>query len=146
MPLAYLSRTVRFSAAHRYHRPEWSDEENRRVFGACNNPHGHGHNYTLEVTVAGEIDPVTGFAVDLALLDRLLETEVVRVFDHQHINHAVEAFAYGAMVPTTENLLVYLWPRLEAGLPEGCRLARLRLYEDPTLFVDYYGGQEADGP
>lgn len=141
-----FARAYTFAAAHRLHAPALSDEENRAIYGKCNNPNGHGHNYTLEVTVAGEIDPVTGFAVDLALLDRLLETEVVRVFDHQHINHAVEAFAYGAMVPTTENLLVYLWPRLEAGLPEGCRLARLRLYEDPTLFVDYYGGKEADGP
>jgi 6-pyruvoyltetrahydropterin/6-carboxytetrahydropterin synthase len=139
MKTAYLTRQVRFSAAHRYHRPEWSDEENRRTFGACNNPHGHGHNYLLEVMVAGEIDAATGFSVDLALLDRLLE-EVVRPLDHQHLNHAVEEFRYGGAVPTTENILVFLWPRLQAGIPAPARLYRLRLYEDPTLFVDYYGG------
>lgn len=139
MRIAYLTRSVRFSAAHRYHRPEWSEEENRRVFGACNNPHGHGHTYTLETTVRGAIDPETGFSVDLSALDRLLDEHVVRTFDHQHINHAVEAFAYGKMVPTSENLLVYLWPRLAAALPHGARLHRLRLYEDPMLFVDYFG-------
>lgn len=140
MNTAYLTRQVRFAAAHRYHRPDWSDEENRRVFGACNNPHGHGHTYLLEVTVEGEIDPETGFSVDLALLDQLLEEEVVRRLDHQHINHAIEEFRYGGSIPTTENIVAYLWPRLAAGIPAPARLYRLRLYEDPTLYVDYFGG------
>jgi len=140
MEIAYLTRRVRFAAAHRYHRPEWSDDENRRVFGACNNPVGHGHTYTLEVTVEGAIDPRTGFSVDLGALDRVLEEHVIRVFDHQHINHAVEAFAYGGLVPTCENLLAYLWPRLRDAIPAGARLFRLRLYEGPDLFVDYFGG------
>lgn len=145
MPIAFLTRKVTFSAAHRYHRPEWSDEENRRVFGACHNPYGHGHTYTLEVTVRGEVDPVTGFSVDLGALDALLEREVKRVLDHQHINHAVPEFAYGRLVPTTENLLVYLWPRLSAGLPEGATLHRLRLHEDPSFYVDYFGEQPESG-
>ncbi len=145
MNTAYLTRAVRFAAAHRYHRPEWSEEENRRVFGACANPHGHGHSYTLEATVRGKIDPVTGFSVDLAALDRILDEHVVRVFDHQHLNHAVEAFAYGRLVPTSENILAYLWPRIAAALPEGATLHRLRLYEDPTLFVDYFGGAAEPG-
>ncbi len=140
MGTAYLTRSVRFAAAHRYHRPEWSDEENHRVFGACANPHGHGHTYTLEATVRGRIDPVTGFSCDLATLDRILDTLVVRVFDHQHINHAVDAFAYGRLVPTSENLLAYLWPRIADALPDRASLHRLRLYEDPTLFVEYFGG------
>jgi 6-pyruvoyltetrahydropterin/6-carboxytetrahydropterin synthase len=143
MNIAYLTRSVRFAAAHRYHRPEWDEAENRRVFGACNNPHGHGHTYTLEVTVEGAIDPETGFSTDLATLDRILDEQVLRVFDHQHINHAVEAFHYGGAVPTGENLLAYLWPRLSAALPDGSRLYRLRLAEDPTLYVDYYGGEPA---
>ncbi|HEX7049279.1 MAG TPA: 6-carboxytetrahydropterin synthase [Longimicrobiales bacterium] len=142
MSVAYLTRSVRFAAAHRYHRPDWSDERNRRVFGACNNPHGHGHTYTLEATVRGRIDPETGFSVDLVMLDRVLDEHVVRVFDHQHINHAVKAFAEGGLIPTSENLLAYLWPRLSAALPDGVTLHRLRLYEDPTLFVDYMGGRE----
>jgi len=141
MNIAYLTRAVRFAAAHRYHRPEWSDEENRRVFGACANPYGHGHTYTLEVTVRGEIDPVTGFSVDLAALDRILDEQVYRVFDHQHINHAIDEFAYGRLVPTSENILAYLWPRIADALPSGATLHRLRLYEDPTLFVDYFGGE-----
>jgi len=140
MKTAYLTRQVRFAAAHRYHRPDWSDEENRRVFGACNNPHGHGHTYLLEVMVEGEIDPETGFSVDLALLDRILEEEVVRRFDHQHINHAIEEFRYGGSIPTTENIVAYLWPRIAPRIPAPARLHRLRLYEDPTLYVDYYGG------
>lgn len=138
--IAFLTRKVRFAAAHRYYRPEWSEEENRRVFGPCSNPHGHGHNYELEVTVKGEIDPVTGFSVDLGALDELLEREVTRPLDHQSLNHAVPAFAPGGQIPTTENILAYLWPRLEAGMPPGVRLHRLRLHEDPTFYVDYFGG------
>ncbi|MBI4409553.1 MAG: 6-carboxytetrahydropterin synthase [Gemmatimonadetes bacterium] len=142
MATASLTRRVRFAAAHRYHRPEWSEAENRRVFGACNNPPGHGHNYVLELTVRGVIDPATGFAAELEALDALLEREVVRVLDHQHINFAVPAFAEGGLVPTGENLLAYLWPRLAAGLPPGVTLQRLRLHEDETLYVDYFGGAE----
>ena len=142
--VAYLTRKVRFAAAHRYHRPEWSDEENRRVFGPCSNPHGHGHNYELEVTVKGEIDPVTGFSVHLGALDELLEREVKRTLDHQNLNHAVPEFAPGGQIPTTENILAYLWPRLEAGMPPGARLHRLRLHEDPTFYVDYFGGEGDD--
>lgn len=143
MSLAYLTRRVRFAAAHRYHRPDWDEDRNRRVFGACSNPYGHGHNYLLEATVAAEIDPETGFSVDLGVLDAVLEREVVEPFDHQHINHAVEAFAPGGRIPTTENVLTYLWPRIAGGMPNDARLHRLRLHEDDTLFVDYFGGGEA---
>lgn len=139
MSTAFLTRSVRFAAAHRYHRPEWSDDENRRVFGACNNPHGHGHTYTLEATVRGEIDPRTGFSVDLGALDRVLDERVVRVLDHQHINHAIAEFGYGRLVPTSENIVAFLWPRIAEALPAGVQLHRLRLYEDPSLFVDYFG-------
>ncbi|MEJ2218510.1 MAG: 6-carboxytetrahydropterin synthase [Gemmatimonadota bacterium] len=138
--MAFLTRTVAFSAAHRYYRPEWSEQENRSKFGACANPHGHGHNYVLDVTVCGEIAPETGFSVDLAMLDRLLEEEVVARFDHQHINHAIPEFGEGGLIPTSENLLAYLWPRLAQRLPGGVRLHRLRLHEDARLFVDYFGG------
>ncbi|HKJ93636.1 MAG TPA: 6-carboxytetrahydropterin synthase [Longimicrobiales bacterium] len=140
MGTAYLTRKVAFSAAHRYYRPEWSEQENRRVFGACANPHGHGHNYVLAVTVRGEIDAQTGFSADLAVLDRVLDEEVVRPLDHQHINHALPEFGEGGLVPTSENLLAYLWPRLVQRLPDGVRLHRLRLHEDARLFVDYFGG------
>jgi 6-pyruvoyltetrahydropterin/6-carboxytetrahydropterin synthase len=143
MPTARLTRRVAFSAAHRYHRPEWSEAENRRAFGACANPHGHGHNYVLEVTVVAAVDPVTGFSVDLPSLDALLRREVVEPLDHQHLNHAVPAFADGGLIPTSENILIQLWPRLAGGLPAGARLERLRLHEDPTFHVEYRG--DADG-
>lgn len=140
MSTAYLTRTVRFSAAHRYHRPEWSDERNREVFGACNNPHGHGHNYRLDVTVTAPVDAQTGFSADLTALDALLHDEVTVRLDHQHLNHAVAEFVEGGLVPTCENILIWLWPRIALGLHDPVALFRLRLHEEDDLFVDYYGG------
>ena len=145
MRIVYLTRSVRFSAAHRYHRPGWSEERNREVFGPCSNPHGHGHNYLLEVTVAGEPDPETGFCADLGALDRALREEVVAPLDHRHLNHEVERFRPGGQIPTTENLLVWLWERIEPRV-EGARLVRLRLREDVDLFADYYGPTAEPGP
>jgi 6-pyruvoyltetrahydropterin/6-carboxytetrahydropterin synthase len=142
MRTAYLTRRVTFAAAHRYWREDWPAERNRDVFGPCANPHGHGHSYALEATVAGKVDEETGFCVDLGLLDRVLSESVVRVLDHQHINHAVAEFGPGGVVPTTENLLAWAWPRIVAGLPDGVRLHRLRLREDEALYVDYFGSGE----
>ncbi len=142
--ITFLTRTVRFSAAHRYHRPEWSDQRNRETFGACNNPHGHGHNYVLEATVAGEPDPQTGFVVDLGALDRVLAEEVVARLDHQHLNHAVPEFADGGSIPTTENIVALLWQRLAPRIPAPARLMRLRLREDTDLWVDCYGPGDAE--
>ena len=139
MTVAYLTRRVRFSAAHRYHRPEWSELQNRQVFGACNNPHGHGHNYHLEVTVQGPVNAATGYAIDLGKLDQILHDEVVAPFDHQHLNHTVPEFADGAQIPTCENITALLWPRIAGRLPAGARLHRLRLHEDEDLYVDYFG-------
>lgn len=144
MPV-FLTRTVRFAAAHRYYRPEWSEERNREVFGACANPYGHGHNYVLEVTVAGEPDPETGFSVDLAKLDELLRVEVRERLDHRHLNQDVAIFREGGKIPTTENLLIFLWNRL-APRVEGARLVRLRLREDVDLWADYYGPGNEAGP
>jgi 6-pyruvoyltetrahydropterin/6-carboxytetrahydropterin synthase len=146
MPTIFLTRTVRFAAAHRYFRPEWSEDRNRAVFGACANPHGHGHNYVLEVMVAGEPDRETGFSVDLAALDELLRVEVREKLDHRHLNHAVAAFAEGGKIPTTENLLIHLWERLAPRVGGGARLVRLRLREDVDLFADYYGPEKEAGP
>jgi 6-pyruvoyltetrahydropterin/6-carboxytetrahydropterin synthase len=140
MGMAYLTRRVGFAAAHRYWRDEWPEERNRAVFGACANPHGHGHSYMLEATVEGVIDPETGFSVDLGLVDRVLREAVVEPLDHQHINHAVPEFGPGGLVPTTENLLGWAWPRIVERLPPGARLHRLRLREDEALHVDYFGG------
>lgn len=145
MNLAYMTRRVTFAAAHRYWRDDWPEDENRAVFGACANAHGHGHNYALEATVEGEIDPETGFSIDLGTLDAALHDAVVSVLDHQHINHAVPEFGPGRAVPTTENLLSWAWPRVVERLPAGVRLHRLRLREDEDLYVEYYGGEPEAG-
>jgi 6-pyruvoyltetrahydropterin/6-carboxytetrahydropterin synthase len=134
----YLTRVIHFSAAHRYYRPEWSEERNLATFGPCANPHGHGHNYSLEVTVGGIPDPSTGFAVDIAALDALLDARVRAPLDHQHVNHAIPEFGPGRLVPTTENLVIWIWRQIQPELAGG-RLVRLRLQEDPGLFVDYFG-------
>jgi len=134
--MIYLTRKCEFSASHYYHNPNWSEEENRRAFGKCANLNGHGHNYTLEVTVQGEVDPVTGFVVDLKQLKDILNREVVDAMDHRHLNKEVPEFA--AKMPTTENIAIAIWQRLEQKL-NVARLHRVRLYEMPDLFVDYYG-------
>jgi 6-pyruvoyltetrahydropterin/6-carboxytetrahydropterin synthase len=142
MTMAHLTRRVSFAAAHRYWRDDWPEARNREVFGLCANPHGHGHGYSVEVTVAGSVDQKTGFCVDLGALDALLRDAVVRPLDHQHINHAIPEFGPGGMVPTTENLAAWMWPRIEAGLPRGVTLRRVRVREDDALYVDYFGGGE----
>lgn len=140
--MIYLTRKAEFSASHYYHNPDLSPEENRRIFGKCNNPHGHGHNYTVEVTVAGEVDPVTGMVIDIKDLKRLLETEVLQLMDHRLLNKEVPVFQ--TLIPTTENLAVEIW-KLLAPRVAGARLHRIRVYENPDLFVDYYGSQVESG-
>lgn len=132
----YLTRRAEFSASHYYHNPDFSPEENRRIFGKCSNPHGHGHNYTLEITVAGEIDPATGMVLNIKDLKKLLEAEVLDAMDHKFLNAEVPAFA--ASIPTTENLALEIWRRLASKLTFG-KLHRVRLYETADLYVDYYG-------
>ena len=134
-----LTRRADFSAAHFYWNPAWSEEENERVFGKCANRQGHGHNYTLEVTVEGEVDAVSGFVVDLKELKEILEREVVSVYDHRHLNLEVAEFAAGTgRVPTTENIAIAIWRRLE-GKIGSAKLHRVRVYEMPDLFADFYG-------
>jgi 6-pyruvoyltetrahydropterin/6-carboxytetrahydropterin synthase len=132
-----LTRKADFSAAHFYHVDEWSDAENLRVFGKCANRNGHGHNYTLEVTVSGEVDPVSGFVVDLKALKEIMNNEVVSVYDHRHLNLEVPDFK--TTVPTTENIAIAIWKRLDGKIP-GAKLYRVRVYEMPDLFADYMGG------
>ncbi len=134
--MIYVTRRAEFSASHYYHNPALSPDENRRLFGKCNNPHGHGHNYTLEVTVAGEVDPVTGMVLDLKDLKQLLESEVMELMDHRFLNEEVPVFR--TVIPTTENIAIEIWRRLAPKLTLG-QLHRIRLYETPDLYVDYYG-------
>ncbi len=134
--MIYVTRRAEFSASHYYHNPDLSPEENRRLFGKCNNPHGHGHNYTLEVTVAGEVDPTTGMVMDLKELKKLLEAEVLEQMDHKFLNEEVAVFS--TKIPTTENIAVEIWKMLEPKLRLG-KLHRIRLYETPDLYVEYLG-------
>ncbi|MGC9293033.1 MAG: 6-pyruvoyl trahydropterin synthase family protein [Acidobacteriaceae bacterium] len=131
-----LTRKAEFSSAHYYYNDAWSPEENQRVFGKCANRNGHGHNYTLEVTVEGEVDPVSGFVVDLKALKDVMDREVVQAYDHRHLNLEVPEFR--TTIPTTENIAIAIWRRLESKI-EGARLRRVRVYEMPDLFADYCG-------
>lgn len=134
-----LTRRASFSAAHYYWCEAWSAEENQRVFGKCANRNGHGHNYTLEVTVAGEPDPVTGFVVDLKWLKAVIEQQVLEAWDHRHLNLEIEEFRHA--VPTTENIAIAAWKRLAPALKvaQGVSLRRIRIYESPEIFAEYRG-------
>jgi len=132
----YLTRKAEFSASHLYHNPQFSAEENRRIFGKCNNPNGHGHNYVLEVTVKGQVDATTGFVVDLKLLKDLMHQEVLDALDHRFLNKEIPEFF--TLIPTTENLALVCWQRLVPKLITA-QLHRVRIYETPELFADFYG-------
>ena len=133
-----LERRYRFSASHLYRRAGWSEAENRARFGKCANLPGHGHNYRLYVTVGGEIDPATGFVVDLGALDALVQERVIERLDHQHLNAALPEFADGAAIPSSENLVLWIHGRLAAALPAGVELVRLRLEEDEDLAAEWH--------
>ena len=135
--MASLTRRVRFAAAHRYRRPDWSDARNMEVFGACAHPAFHGHSYVCDITVRGPIDPVTGFAIDLALLDRALASEVTARFDHRNINVDVPEFADGALIPTGENLARFICERVQAALGSAATVTRVRVAEDESLSASY---------
>lgn len=137
MAIARVTRRVHFCAGHRLHNPEFDDERNRTIYGACSNPNGHGHNYDLEVTVEGEVDPDVGYVMDLRLLKGLLEDEVIADLDHANLNVDVPWLA--GVVPTTENLAIAIWNRL-ADRIHGARLASVRLWETERNSVEYRGG------
>jgi 6-pyruvoyltetrahydropterin/6-carboxytetrahydropterin synthase len=182
--MVYLTRRATFSASHYYWNPAWTAEKNEQVFGRCANRHGHGHNYTLEVTVAGVVDPATGFVVDLKWLKGVIEREVLEAWDHRHLNLDVPEFAApefaapefaapelaapdlaakelvapesaaparAVLIPTTENLAIAAWRRLEPAISAaaagvgarrasgGARLSRVRVYETPEIFAEYRG-------
>lgn len=131
-----LTRTISFAAAHRYRRPDWSDEENARVFGLCARPSYHGHSYRCDVTVTGTLDPVTGFIVDLGALDRIL-AEVRERFDHRNISVDVPEFIDGGLIPTGENLARYIASHVQDRLGTSARVTMVTLAEDDTLRVSY---------
>jgi 6-pyruvoyltetrahydropterin/6-carboxytetrahydropterin synthase len=135
---ASLTRTVSFHALHRYYRPDWSESRNREVFGRLADPPGHGHDYQCAVTVAGRLNDA-GMIVDLALLDGILQEEVLTPFAGKHLNLDVPAFFSGRPLPTCEAIATYVFRRVAARLPNGVVLERVRIAEDPTLYADCTG-------
>ena len=136
MPKVTAHRKAHFNAAHRLFNPEWSDEKNATVFGKCSNPHYHGHNYDLTVSVTGEIDPITGFVMDLSVLRELIKSEVEDAFDHKNLNIEVEEFK--TLNPTVENIAVVIFNKLRAKITSSLEIS-ITLYETPRNFVTYSG-------
>ncbi len=139
--MIFLTRRATFSASHYYWNQNWTAEKNEQVFGRCANRNGHGHNYTLEVTVAGSPDPVTGFVVDLKALKDIMERKVLAAFDHRHLNIEVPEFADGKLIPTTENIAIAAWNRLTPAIAAagGAKLTSVRIYETPEIFAEFRG-------
>ncbi|WP_372946443.1 6-pyruvoyl tetrahydropterin synthase family protein [Muriicola sp.] len=131
-----VSRRAHFNAAHRLYRPDWKDEKNEAVFGKCNNPHFHGHNYELIVSVTGEIDPETGFVIDVKILKDLIKAEVEDAFDHKNLNLEVPEFK--DLNPTAENIAVVIWNKLRPHIKSADEL-EVVLYETPRNFVTFSG-------
>jgi 6-pyruvoyltetrahydropterin/6-carboxytetrahydropterin synthase len=132
--LVQLTRKYHFSSAHRLHSHHLTDEENKKLFGKCNNPYGHGHNYYLEVTVIGEPDPITGMVVHLAELDEIVDREVIKKFDHKHLNLDTEEFK--EINPTSENMAIVIWELLSPHIPT---LYKIGLWETQRNYFEYFG-------
>ncbi|MBA3466381.1 MAG: 6-carboxytetrahydropterin synthase [Gemmatimonadaceae bacterium] len=137
MPTASLTRRVAFAAAHRYRRPEWSEERNREIFGACAWPNFHGHSYVCDVTVSGPIDDTTGFVVDLGVLDSILREQVRDRFDHRNLNVDIPEFADGKLIPSGENLARHIFQAVDRLLPVPAQVTRVTVAEDGTLSATY---------
>lgn len=135
-PQVTITRRLMFNAAHRVHNPALSDAENAATFGKCNNPNWHGHNYTLDVSVTGPIDPRTGYVVDLSAIKAVVTREVIDKADHRNFNLEVD-FMRG-LIPTTENIVLAMWRVLEPAL-KPARLTKLVLWETPNNYVEYDG-------
>ena len=132
-----LTRRVSFAAAHRYRRPDWTDERNAQVFGLCARENYHGHSYTCDVTVTGTVDAATGMLIDLALLDRILAREVRERFDHRNINLDIPDFADGKRIPTGEELARFIFERVQTELGDAARVTNVTIAEDATLSSSY---------
>jgi 6-pyruvoyltetrahydropterin/6-carboxytetrahydropterin synthase len=136
----YLTRRVTFAAAHRYRVAGWSDERNAATFGLCARPSFHGHSYVCDVTVTGDVDPVTGFVADLGVIDAVLQREVRARLDHANINLDLPEFGDGGMMPTGENLARFIAERVQGALGGAARVTRVTVAEDSTLSATYEPG------
>lgn len=138
MPTVRVTRRLHFSAAHRLHNPEFDEARNAEVYGLCNNPNWHGHNYELDVTVEGPVDRDTGYVLDLKQLRDVVEDVAIRDLDHRNLN--LDVTWMSGILPSTENLVVALWRRIAPALPAG-KLVRLVLWETPRNYVEYTGDE-----
>ncbi len=138
--MVYLTRKESFSASHRLHNPDWPDEKNREVYGKCNNPNGHGHNYAVEVTVVGKPAADTGMVIDLKKLSRIINEAIIDKVDHRHLNCDVD-FLQG-VIPTAENIARAFWDILKNNIEDG-ELYAVKLYESDSNFVECRGAQPA---
>jgi len=134
--MIYITRRLEFCASHRLFNPDFTDEKNESTFGLCNNPNGHGHNYVLEVTVKGEVDPETGMVLDLKALKKLINEEIINKVDHKNLNVDVD-FLKG-VIPTAENIAIHIWNILESKIESG-ELHEVKLFESERNFVVYHG-------
>lgn len=132
----YVTRRETFSSSHRLFNPLFNEEKNVEVFDKCANPYGHGHNYVLEVMVYGEIDPNTGYVIDLKLLKQILKENVTNKLDHRHLNYEVDFMS--GIIPTAENIAVAIWGQLADKIPAG-KLYSVKLYETENNYVEYKG-------
>ena len=131
-----VCRRVNFNAAHRLYRKDWSDEKNDAVFGKCNNPNFHGHNYIMEVWIEGDIDPETGYVIDLKILKDIIKEEIVERFDHRNLN--LDCAEFENLIPTAENIILVSWNLLRSRLDEKFKL-KLKLWETENNIFEYEG-------
>ncbi|OGU54727.1 MAG: 6-pyruvoyl tetrahydrobiopterin synthase [Ignavibacteria bacterium RBG_13_36_8] len=134
--MIYVTRREVFSASHRLYNKNLSDEENEKIFGKCSNSNGHGHNYTLEVVVAGEVDPLTGYVIDLSKLKKIIKENVTHKLDHKNLNVDVDFLK--DIIPSSENITKGIWNQLVGKIPSG-RLYSIKLYETENNYVEYRG-------
>ena len=131
-----VCRRVNFNAAHRLYRPDWSDEKNNEVYGKCNNPNFHGHNYVMEVWVDGEVDSETGYVIDLKILKQIVNDHIVNEFDHKNLN--LDCKEFEALIPTAENIIAVSWKKLRKALDPKYKL-KLKLWETENNIFEYSG-------
>lgn len=134
--MIYITRRETFAASHRLYNPEWSDEKNDAVYDKCANKNGHGHNYVLEVVVCGEVNPETGYLLDLKILKQIIKERVIKEVDHKHLNYDVPFLK--DKIPTAENIAIGIWNQMVNNLPAG-RLYSVKLYETENNYVEYKG-------
>jgi 6-pyruvoyltetrahydropterin/6-carboxytetrahydropterin synthase len=134
--MIYVTRREVFSASHRLHNDQLSDEENKKIYDKCNNKHGHGHNYVLEVMVTGEVNPVTGYVIDLKELKSIVRENVIEKFDHKYLNYDVDVM--NGINPTTENIAIAIWNILKDKIPSG-KLHSVKIFETENNYIEYKG-------